>query len=215
MSLKVLLLGPVEEAVRRRIESLDRGVEILEPTLSEATLAELRSFGAPAIVFPHEVGSPASLREHVTAKLEREFSRALRHRHPLSLVLLSVDGAEAIASAHGEDALEELVAALASTFRRTVRGVDSLLGAGRGTLAVLLPDTPVAGARVVAERLRLQASRLLHKPRGGVPLKVTASAGIADGPTETVRTARDLFRSAEQALVRARSLGGDRTEPAA
>ncbi len=216
MGLKIVVIGPIGGALRRQLEALDGGSELLEPTLTESTLAELRSVGAAAVILPKEAAPAAEALPEFTAKLETEYTRALRHRHPLSLALLAVDDAESILAAHGADGLEQLVVALADALGRAVRGVDMVLRASRFEIAVLLPDTPVTGARVVAERLRMQASRLLHKPRGGVPLKVTASVGIVDAPREGIRSAAELVRAAREAVSRARALGGDRTEqPAA
>lgn len=216
MGLKIVVIGPISSALRRELEALDGGSELLEPTLTEPTLAELRSTGASAVILPEGAAPAAEALPDFTARLETEYARALRHRHPLSLALLSVDGAESILAAHGADGLEELVAALTDALGRAVRGVDIVLRASRFEIAVLLPDTPLTGARVVAERLRLQASRLLHKPRGGVPLKVTASVGIVDAPREGIGSAAELVRAAREAVSRAKQLGGDRTEqPAA
>lgn len=216
MGLKIVLIGPISGGLRRALEALDGGSELLEPALTESTLAELRSAGAAAVILPKEAALAAETLPDFATRVETEYARALRHRHPLSLALLSVDGADSILAAHGADGLEELVVALEDTLRRAVRGVDIVLRASRFEIAVLLPDTPVTGARVAAERLRVQASRLLHKPRGGVPIKVTASVGIADAPREGIRSAAELVRAAQEAVSRARALGGDRTEqPAA
>mgnify|MGYP005813040577 CR=1 FL=1 len=81
--------------------------------------------------------------------LEYEFTRAVRYRHPLSCVVVAVaDHVELDASLAGM--LPELVIVpLANMLKATIRTVDHLFRADTHAFAILLPETPHEGARIV------------------------------------------------------------------
>jgi diguanylate cyclase (GGDEF)-like protein len=151
-------------------------------------------------------------------RLSAEFTRAVRYRHPLAVVVLVLDGAEDFRGTYGLDAVEGFAAALSQALADTLRTADFLFRAGDLEWVVGLPETPAAGARVVAQRLRTRTRALVHKSpavaasdgRPALPLKATASVGVADGPGPGIGSAADLLTRARQATAAARRSGGDR-----
>jgi GGDEF domain-containing protein len=123
--------------------------------------------------------------------IRREFARAVRYREPLSFLLL--------------DAMP--TAEILGRVRDGVRLCDSAVPAPPGRVAVILPETPLAGALLVATRL---VGALGPSPEaGGSP-----SIGVSAYPSPTVTDAEGLLRGAEKALLAARSgAGGVRTAP--
>ncbi len=127
-------------------------------------------------------------------RLSAEFTRALRYRHPLAVVVLVIDRAEEIRETYGSDAVVGFAAALGQALADTLRTADFLFRAGEFEWVIGLPETPAAGARVVAQRIRTRTRTLVHKAtavdgRPALPLKATASVGVADGPGPDVGAA--------------------------
>lgn len=151
-------------------------------------------------------------------RLSAEFTRALRYRHPLSVVVLVLDRGDALRETYGGEAVEGFAAALAQALADTLRTADFLFRSGDLQWVIGLPETPVAGARVVAQRLRTRTRTLVFKAPGAtadegrpaLPLKGTASVGVADGPGPGVASAADLLARAQEAVGSARRAGGDR-----
>ena len=148
-------------------------------------------------------------------RLEYEFSRALRFRHPLALILLRLDGRDRLAELYGEGAVADFAAMLEGAARRSVREVDLLFRITADEIAAILPETPAPGAAVVAERFLIQTSRLVFKPnptgsRPVLPMKTTSSIGVTDGPREGIGTSRDLLLRAREFVSAAGAAGGGR-----
>jgi diguanylate cyclase (GGDEF)-like protein len=143
---------------------------------------------------------------------ERMFAEAARRREPLSVVLCDVDHFKAYNDHYGhvagDECLKQVAAALARSCKRTV---DLAARYGGEEFALLLPDTPAAGALHVAEAARGEVAALdiahAHSPTSN---RVTFSAGIATYAPERDKASRDLTARADEALYRAKHLGRDR-----
>jgi GGDEF domain-containing protein len=120
------------------------------------------------------------------AVLRREVSRAARYREELCLLLVDVPPAT--------DVLERI--------RDGLRLCDAALAAD-GRVAVVLPETSLAGALQVAERLARGPSRSPGAPDAPGP-----AIGVGAYPSPSVADARSLLAAAGAALDRARRRGG-------
>ena len=117
--------------------------------------------------------------------LRREFARAVRYRQPIAFLLVDLP-----ASA---DVLGKV--------RDGVRLCDSAAPAPGNRVAVILPETHLSGALLVATRL---AGALGLSPTSGGH----QSVGVAVYPSPSIADADGLVRAAEKALETARSRGG-------
>jgi diguanylate cyclase (GGDEF)-like protein len=135
------------------------------------------------------------------ALLERlavhEMTRARRYDRPLTLLLIGVDGWGTLLAERGRRGAFDLLSTLATRVRRLLRDVDAIGLRGDGRLAVLLPETPLDGALVVA--VRIQQAALEE-----VGLK--ARIGAAVFPDDAV-TVEALLLEAEAGLDLARLEG--------
>jgi diguanylate cyclase (GGDEF)-like protein len=149
--------------------------------------------------------------------IERHFLEAMRRREPLSVVLCDVDHFKAYNDHYGHVAGDECLKQVAGALARSCkRAIDVAARYGGEEFALLLPDTPAAGALHLVERAReeVAALSLAHARSSTSPL-VTFSAGIATYSAERDRASRDLTARADEALYRAKHLGRNRTVAAA
>jgi diguanylate cyclase (GGDEF)-like protein len=145
-------------------------------------------------------------------RLAQELVRAERFENPLALVVADLDNFKQVNDRHGHLAGDDVLRAFSEILRDAVREVDTAARYGGEEFALLLPETDVEGARVVAERVRvaLEARRFQSIP--GSIVSATASFGIAAYPE--VPTAEELFAAADLALYRAKAGGKNRVETA-
>jgi diguanylate cyclase (GGDEF)-like protein len=127
---------------------------------------------------------------------------------PVGLLMVDVDHFKSVNDTHGHPVGDQVLRALADALTRAFpRRADLVARYGGEEFAVVLSDTPLDGARALADRL-LKVVRALEIPVNGRPLKVTISAGIA--VAELGETAADLTRRADQALYAAKRGGRNR-----
>ena len=146
---------------------------------------------------------------HFHQRLEEEFGRAARFDHPLSLVMLDLDDFRAFNDLHGHARGDDVLRAVSSVIRSSLRDMDVAARYGGGQFAIVLPETAGEGALVVAERIRLTAAGLRIPVEGNDGASCTVSAGIATYP-EDARGAQRLMEIAELALCKAKRLGKNR-----
>ena len=136
--------------------------------------------------------------------------QAQRSGNPLSLLLLDIDFFKQINDTHGHGVGDEALIYVANTVAGAVRESDICGRVGGEEFAVLLPDTDLAQALVVAESLREKlAASHFEFPDG--PAAITASLGLAQFNGEV----GDMMREADAALYRAKEAGRNRVEAVA
>jgi diguanylate cyclase (GGDEF)-like protein len=115
--------------------------------------------------------------------LYRDFEQlkqaALRGKRPLSLMLIDLDHFKHINDRHGHEAGDRVLVAIGETIVQRLRGSDRAYRIGGEELLVLLPDTDLIQARMVAESLRESLAQTGIEA-AGQELTVTASIGLAE-----------------------------------
>jgi diguanylate cyclase (GGDEF)-like protein len=137
-----------------------------------------------------------------------EVKRSKRYGYPVSLALLAVDRWPAVSAEIGAAASTALLGALLATLNASLRDIDLCVPFGEERFVVLFPHTPAAGALRVTRRL---VARIRERE---LPVKVTASAGVAGHDGQGTVSFGNLVKRAASALTRATAAGGDRAEPA-
>lgn len=151
-------------------------------------------------------------RRHFDAMLLNEFNRAMRSQKPLALVLIDVDLFKQYNDIFGHPAGDECLKLISQTIRAfQKRPADLTARYGGEEIAVLLPETELEGARMIAESIRLSVCNLaLDLPDSPYGI-VTVSCGVAVlVPEKDVSTPMDLVIAADRALYRAKSMGRNR-----
>ena len=139
-----------------------------------------------------------------------EADRARTQGTPLSLAILQIDRGSEILRTQGESPLERFLEQLARSLQPIVRQNDVAVKYTSWSLAFILPDTALAGAQNLADKLRRAASGL--RPPWDTT-SITLSAGIVEAvakheyDSEDIVT--DLINRAEFSVEEARKKGGD------
>jgi diguanylate cyclase (GGDEF)-like protein len=142
-------------------------------------------------------------RRFFSIRLEEEISRHRRFNHPVSIVLLDLDGFKTVNDEFGHAVGDDTLRDVAQILMRHSRGINVVSRYGGDEFAVLLVETSKAGARLYADRIREVIARFPFAH--GKP--VTASLGVASLPDDDVTTAEDLFKLADGALYVAKRSG--------
>ena len=137
-----------------------------------------------------------------------ERQRFERYGHALALLLLDIDLFKGINDEHGHEAGDEVLRVVAGVLRNAIRDVDVPARHGGEEFVVLLPETPLAAARDVAERIRTAVAGA-HVAAGSAIIPVRISVGVSACP-ELVASPGELIASADGALYEAKRAGRDR-----
>lgn len=137
--------------------------------------------------------------------IQRSVGQARRHNHPLCLAMLDLDHFKQYNDQFGHQAGDDYLRRIAQNWEELTRIEDHIARFGGEEFVLTLPNTELAGAEVIVERLRAS----LPEP-GEVGLEgVTCSAGLAEW--DGSETVRELMARADKALYRAKDLGRNRT----
>jgi diguanylate cyclase (GGDEF)-like protein len=153
-------------------------------------------------------------RRFFSIRLEEEVSRYRRFNHPVSVVLLDLDGFKAVNDELGHATGDETLRGVGELLLKHSRGINVICRYGGDEFAVLLVETPKAGAQIYADRIRHVLEHHVF-PHGK---RISASFGIATLPEDVGPAAEDLLRAADEALYAAKRAGKNRVsahEPAA
>ena len=134
---------------------------------------------------------------HTQPTFARELARSRRYKQPLTLLMVSADQWERTSRRLGHDASKAAVAEIGGHLVAACRNVDVVTYRDGSTFGLLLPDTPPAGAEVVARRIAALAC-------AGDAVRLRVGLATATAETDTVE---QLVQDAEMACSIAERLG--------
>ena len=160
-----------------------------------------------------------SLELAITDQLTGLFNRRYMSRHlstllsegakPVSFLMLDVDFFKQINDTYGHDVGDEVLKEFANRISANVRGIDLACRFGGEEFVVVMPDTDLSFAYLVAERLRQSVADAPFVLNGEArQLPVTISIGVA--ASQNGDTPEVLLKRADQALYRAKREGRNR-----
>lgn len=128
---------------------------------------------------------------------------------PVSLLIFDIDYFKSVNDTYGHAAGDAVLKEFAQRVQQNVRGVDLACRLGGEEFVVVMPDTDIAYALMVAERLRQKVAEVPFRIEPTVTLNITVSIGIAvtEGATDTAKL---LLERADNALYRAKRDGRNR-----
>jgi diguanylate cyclase (GGDEF)-like protein len=150
-------------------------------------------------------------RRWLDTRLPRLMSRYVGNGKPFSVAIIDVDHFKSFNDKYGHSAGDQVLATLGTIMINQLRVTDLHARYGGEEFVALLPDTPLPGALVAADRLRIAVSKENIKTIEGVDLPpITISIGVAAAIEN--ETAVQLLERADHALYRAKENGRNRVE---
>ncbi len=145
----------------------------------------------------------AASRYRLERALQLECERARRFHQPFTVIAMDVDNFKQINDRYGHNAGDQTLINIVALVRRHIREIDLLARWGGDEFMLVLPNTRLPDARMVAEKLR---QRLSHARVKGIE-PVTLSFGLVESdPDEQVS---HLMARVDRALYRAKLAGKD------
>ncbi len=142
---------------------------------------------------------------HIVGLLDQ----AARKGRPLSLMILDIDHFKAVNDTWGHDAGDEVLKSFAARARKVVRSADLVCRCGGEEFVVVMPDTPLAVATLIAERIRSTVEKDPFTIGTAKPaIAVTVSIGLAERGRDSAPEA--LYRRADKALYLSKGAGRNR-----
>jgi len=146
-------------------------------------------------------------RRQFDRNLEQELARAHRYGKPLSLLILDLDHFKQINDTWGHPAGDAVLMAVAKVLRESARNADLPARVGGEEIALLMPETGMDGAAIIAERLCLAISEISVNWQEHV-IHTTCSIGVAGGNSDELPLELSvLYEQADLALYQAKATG--------
>lgn len=145
-------------------------------------------------------------RRYLLERYREERSRAIRNGHSLTALMLDIDRFKLVNDSYGHAAGDVVLQELAAVVRAETRAEDIVARYGGEEFCVLLPESPVDEAELVAERLRAVVER--HTlPMAAGEESVTVSIGV--GVWQPGDEGEEVFTRADRAMYQVKAFGGN------
>lgn len=147
-------------------------------------------------------------RRYFDSMLAKEFQKCHESGAPLALLMLDIDHFKSLNDKYGHICGDECLRAIAAVINDTVKWpADGVARYGGEEFVVLLPQTGMQGAQILAEKIRVQVESKIWDV-GGKELKSTISIGLASlEPITNADTPETLLANADKALYKAKENG--------
>ena len=152
-------------------------------------------------------------RRYMETHLRTLVEQSVARNKPITVLVLDIDYFKAINDSYGHDAGDDVLREFALRMRKATRNIDLACRYGGEEFVIVMPETDMAVATAVAERLRRRiASEPFAIQQGARHLEVTISIGIA-ALSSAGDNAASILKRADQALYRAKRDGRNRVVP--
>ena len=149
-------------------------------------------------------------RRYLFAHLNEVLGRMAEGGNETALMLFDIDHFKQVNDRHGHPAGDRVLRELAERAVRQVRSVDLVGRLGGEEFVVVMPETSLSGAVVVAERLRVAVADepfILQDNGGKLPITVSVGIAVTGKTTDTLES---LLKRADEALYAAKNAGRNR-----
>ncbi len=136
-------------------------------------------------------------RRMILAKFDEEISRCKRNKEVFSIILLDIDHFKNINDNYGHNFGDEVLTVFANVLTSSKRLQDLVARWGGEEFLLILPETDIKGALIVADRIRQQVSECEYLSSDGV-IHITATFGVAEFNQED--SSEKIIKKADYAL---------------
>jgi len=151
-------------------------------------------------------------RRYLEERLAEELNRSKRYDYPMSFLMIDIDHFKAYNDKNGHQAGDVALQITAHCLKGALRAADVASRYGGEEFCILLPQTAMAEAGVIADRIRHRVATTTFPHGKSQPLGyVTISVGVSTF-TKNIDTSENIIAAADRALYQAKSLGKDRVE---
>lgn len=179
----------LEQRVSERTEALRAANQKLEELSTSDQLTGLRN------------------RRYLDRLLQEECCRCQRYKHPLAVLLMDIDHFKSFNDRFGHDVGDECLRRVAAVLAGEMRTpIDHVARYGGEEFCVVMPETDLEGARIVAERIR-EAVEAMAFEVDGKRVPVTVSIGVAAIVPPDADYSRELLKKADTMLYQAKGAG--------
>lgn len=191
----------------RNRKFLDKEIEFAKRVASEASVAVLNADLFAKVEHQAQRDSLTNIYNHAyfQTALHHEVERAKRTESDLSVIMLDLDHLKSINDKFGHSAGDEAIVLISGKLQQCLRQMDIVARYGGDEFAVLLPETNIEVAEIIAKRILDTLNRTIHSQWG--PL--SASIGISGTPHET-RNKEQILKAADDALYISKKEGRNR-----
>ncbi|MEJ1296772.1 MAG: sensor domain-containing diguanylate cyclase [Candidatus Sedimenticola sp. (ex Thyasira tokunagai)] len=151
-------------------------------------------------------------RRYLERRLQEEVARARRYDQPLSCLFIDADHFKRINDNHGHAAGDTVLRELALRVKESLRASDVATRFGGEEFTLLLPQTSITEALLLAERIRGSIECKPIITNNEKELNITVSVGVSTLLSHTKGSGNELIDAADKALYRAKELGRNRVE---
>jgi diguanylate cyclase (GGDEF)-like protein len=137
-------------------------------------------------------------------QLEEELRRAERYGRSVSVAMIDIDLFKHVNDSYGHQRGDDVLRGLVQTLTTNTRDTDIVARYGGEEFVVILPETDLADALDVAEKLRAAVAKASYAREKGHSIKITISLGVAAYPS-VAGNQEDLLRKADDALYSAKT----------
>lgn len=139
-------------------------------------------------------------------RLHEEFSRAVRNKGNLAVIMFDIDHFKKVNDTYGHLVGDRVIVAVCNAGQRTLRGDDILVRYGGEEFCAILPGATAQNAREIAERIRHAIEETIVED-GDQRISVNISAGVAVYPDQPTDSEISLLNYADKKLYRAKREG--------
>jgi len=139
-------------------------------------------------------------------RFDYELKKASRKMTPLSFLIIDIDHFKKINDEFGHSEGDAIIKKIANVLREHFRSSDILARFGGDEFVAILPETPLTGSLVVAERLVEKVRSIQHRTESGQNISISISIGISCYPHHG-NSVKDLIENADKALYETKAKG--------